>query len=83
MVAGNYRDSTGKSECRDFKFMGIACIPASPVFWTSPQSVIHCNVCREFDIAGILRGFSALYVAKPCNIFNFWRYTCKICRDSL
>ena len=31
MFAGNYRDSTGKSECRDFKFMGIACIPATPV----------------------------------------------------
>ena len=31
MFAGNYRDSTGKSECRDFKFMGIACIPAIPV----------------------------------------------------
>ena len=25
MFAGNYRDSTGKSECRDFKFMRIAC----------------------------------------------------------
>ena len=31
MFAGNYRDSTGKSECVDFKFMGIACIPAIPV----------------------------------------------------
>ena len=31
MFAGNYRDSTGKSECRDFKFMGIACIPPIPV----------------------------------------------------
>ena len=34
MFAGNYRDSTGKcrkKECRDFKFMGIACIPAIPV----------------------------------------------------
>ena len=31
MFAGNYRNSTGKSECRDFKFMGIACIPAIPV----------------------------------------------------
>ena len=31
MFTGNYRDSTGKSECRDFKFMGIACIPAIPV----------------------------------------------------
>ena len=31
MFAGNYRNSTGKSECRDFKFMGIACLPAIPV----------------------------------------------------
>jgi hypothetical protein len=31
MFTGNYWDSTGKSECRDFKFMGIACIPAIPV----------------------------------------------------
>ena len=27
-TANVYRDSAGKSECRDFKFMGIACIPA-------------------------------------------------------
>ena len=25
MFAGNYKDLTGTSECRDFKFMGIAC----------------------------------------------------------
>ena len=31
MFTGNYRASKGKSECRDFKFMGIACIPAIPV----------------------------------------------------
>ena len=31
MFTGNYRDSMGKSECRDFKFIGIACIPAIPV----------------------------------------------------
>ena len=31
MFTGNYRDSTGKSECRDFKFMGIAGIAAIPV----------------------------------------------------
>ena len=31
MFARNYRNSTGKSECRDFKFWGIACIPAIPV----------------------------------------------------
>ena len=33
MFAGNCRDSTGKLECRDFKFMGIACIPAIPVIF--------------------------------------------------
>ena len=34
MFTGNYRDSTGKSECRD-KFTGIACIPAIPVILKS------------------------------------------------
>ena len=33
MFAGIYRDFAGKSECRDFKFMGIACIPAIPVIF--------------------------------------------------
>ena len=36
MFAGNCRDSTGKSECRDFKFRRIACIPAIPVILKSP-----------------------------------------------
>ena len=31
LFTGNYRDSREKSECRDFKFMGVACIPAIPV----------------------------------------------------
>ena len=31
MFTGNYRVFAGKSECRDFKFIGIACIPAIPV----------------------------------------------------
>ena len=83
MFAGNCRDFAGKSECRDFKFRGIACIPAIPVFLKSSQSDFHCNICREFDIAEILWGFPTLDVGKPCNDFNFWRYTCKICRDSL
>ena len=30
MFTGIYRDSAGKSECGDFKFMGIACIPTIP-----------------------------------------------------
>ena len=44
MFAGNYRDFTGKSECRDFKFMGIACIPAIPVIFKYPQSVIFAGI---------------------------------------
>ena len=33
MFAGIYRDFAGKSECGDFKFTGIACIPAIPVIF--------------------------------------------------
>ena len=71
MFAGNYRDSTGKSERRDFKFMGIARIPAIPVILKSPHSYFHCNICREFYFAGTLRGFPALDVGKPCNNLIF------------
>ena len=85
MFAGNYRDSTGKSESRDFEFMGIACTPAIPVFLKSPQSDFHCNISREFDIAGILQGFPALDVGKPCNnlilldiLANFAGIFCKL-----
>ena len=88
MFAGNCRDFAGKSECRDFKFMGIACIPAIPVILKSPHSDFHYNICREFDFTGILWGFPALDVGKPCNnlIFgdilqgfpvNFKLITCK------
>ena len=71
MFTGNYRDSAGKSECRDFKFMGIACIPAIPVILKYPHSDFHCNICREFDFAGILRGFPAKDVGKTCNNLIF------------
>ena len=37
MFAGIYRDSTGKWECGDFKFTGIACIPAIPVIFEVNQ----------------------------------------------
>ena len=33
MFTGIHRDFAGNSECRDFKFMGIACIPAIPVIF--------------------------------------------------
>jgi hypothetical protein len=71
MFAGNYRDSAGKSASRDFKFMGIACIPAIPVILTSPHSYFLYNICREFDFTGILQGFPALDVGKPCNNLFF------------
>ena len=37
MFAGIYRDFAGKSECGDFKFTGIACIPAIPVIFEVNQ----------------------------------------------
>ena len=52
MFTGIYRDSAGKSEYRDFKFMGIACIPAIPVILKFPHSDFHCNICREFALQG-------------------------------
>ena len=38
MFAGIYRDFAEKSECGDFKFTGIACIPA-----------ISTNIIRKFE----------------------------------
>ena len=71
MFTGNYRDFTGKSEGGDFKFMGIACIPAIPVILKSPHSDFHGHICREFDFAGILRGVPALNVGKTCKNLIF------------
>ena len=51
--------------------MGIACIPAIPVILKFPHSDFHYNICREFDITGILWGFPALYVGKPYNNIIF------------
>ena len=52
MFTGNYRDFAGKSECRDFNFMGIACIPAIPVIFKTPHSDFHYNICRELILQG-------------------------------
>ena len=57
MFTGIYRVSIGKSECGDFKFMGIACLPIIPVILKSPHSHFHCNICGEFDFTGILWGY--------------------------
>ena len=40
MFAGIYRDFAGKSEYRDFKFTGIACIPAIPVIFEVNQKKV-------------------------------------------
>ena len=37
MFVGIYKDFAGKSECGDFKFTGIACIPAIPVIFEVNQ----------------------------------------------
>ena len=37
MFAGIYRDFAGKLECGNFKFTGIACIPAIPVIFEVNQ----------------------------------------------
>ena len=52
MFAGIYRDFAGKSECRDFKFTGIACIPAIPLILIFPRSDFHYNICRDFIVQG-------------------------------
>ena len=40
MFAGIYRDFAEKSECGDFKFTGIACIPAIPVIFEVDQKKV-------------------------------------------
>ena len=55
MFAGNCRDSTGKLECRDFKFMGNACIPAIPVILKSPHSGFHVKIVGILNLQGYYR----------------------------
>ena len=65
MFAGIYRDLSGKSECRDFKFMGIACIPTIPVIFEVNQNkvwtfYIPIHFIKIFQISlYFLRGFQA------------------------
>ena len=68
MFAGICRDFAGKSECGDFKFMKIACIPPIHVILKSPHYDFHYNISI---LAGILWGFPALDVGKPCNNLIF------------
>ena len=67
MFAGIYRDFAGKLECGDFKFMGIACIPAIPVIFEVNQKKVW-----TFYIYSLLRFFKF-----PANItmkIRLWRF---------
>ena len=52
MFAGICRDSAGKLECRDFKFTGIACIPAIPVILKSPHSDFNVKIAGILTLQG-------------------------------
>ena len=66
MFAGIYRDFAGKSECGDFKFTGIACIPAIPVIFEVNQKKVW-----TFYIYTLLRFFKF-----PYNFCGDFRRTC-------
>ena len=61
MFAGIYRDFAGKSECGNFKFTGIACIPAIPV-------IFEVNKTKVWTL---LRFFKL-----PYNFCGDFRHTC-------
>ena len=52
MFTGNYRVFAEKSECGDFKFMGIACIPAIPVILKSPHSDFKVKIVGILTLQG-------------------------------
>ena len=66
MFTGVYRVLAGKSECGDFKFTGIACIPAIPVIFEVNQKKVW-----TFYIYSLLRFFKF-----PYNFCGDFRRTC-------
>ena len=78
-ITGTYREIG----VREFQIYGDCMYTRNPCNFEIPHSYFHCNICREFDFTGILWGFPALDVGKPCNNLIFLRYPCKICRDNL
>ena len=66
MFVGIYRDFAGKSECGDFKFTRIACIPAIPVIFEVNQKKVW-----TFYIYTLLRFFKF-----PYNFCGDFRRTC-------
>ena len=55
MFTGIYRDSAGKSEWGDFKFMRIACTPAIPVILKSPHSDFKVKIVGILTLQGYYR----------------------------
>ena len=85
-TANVYRELQGL--CREirvqgFQIYGDCMYTRNPCNLKYPHSDFYCNICREFDFAGILQGFPAKDVGKTCNNLIFWRHPCKICRDFL
>ena len=76
-----YRDFVGKSEYGDFKFMGIACIPAIPVIFDVNTlcglliSTLNYdflfkfpyNFCGDFRIPAIPVKFICILQGTPCD----------------
>ena len=67
MFTGNYRDSTGKSQCRDFKFMGIACIPAIPITFKTHTLISIVIFEGNLILLGYYRDSLHQMQGKPCN----------------
>ena len=74
---------------QEFQIYGDCMYTHNPSNFEIPHSYFHCNICREFDFTGILWGFPALDVGKPCNNLivgdilqgfpvNFKLITCKL-----
>ena len=71
MFAGNYRDSTGKSQCRDFKFMGIAFIPAIPVTFKTHTLISIVIFEGNLILQGYYRDSPHQMQGKSCNNIIF------------
>ena len=85
-TANVYRELQGlyrEIGVQEFQIYGDCMYTRNPCNFEIPHSYFHCNICREFDFTGILQGFPALDVGKPCNNLIFLKYPCKICRDNL
>ena len=75
MFAGIYRDFAGKSECGDFKFTGIACIPTSPVIfevnkkkvWTFYIYILLRFFKFPYNFCG-LSGVHVIFVIITCTL---------------